>query len=192
MTPLAPTPPIPLSLADLCDAADVTPRTVRYYIQQGLLPAADGAGQSASYNPTHLTRLRIVKVLQGRHLPLAEIRARLEALTEEEARELLTPEESPSRLLPTSAGDYIRAVLGRPAAMVREPAMPLYSAMGAVAPPPEPPAMASASAVQRSTWEHYTLAKDIELHVRRPLDLQTNRRLERLIEAARAIFKETP
>ncbi|MSP55980.1 MAG: MerR family transcriptional regulator, partial [Myxococcales bacterium] len=96
-SPLSPTPaltlaPAPgpelatLTLTDLCDAVDVTPRTVRYYIQQGLLSPAAGAGLAACYNAAHLRRLRVVKALQARHLPLAEIRARLEHLTEADER----------------------------------------------------------------------------------------------------------
>jgi DNA-binding transcriptional MerR regulator len=34
-------------LAELCDLADVTPRTVRYYVQQGLLPSPGARGPGA-------------------------------------------------------------------------------------------------------------------------------------------------
>ena len=38
--------------------------------------------------------------------------------------------------------------------------------------------------------DRITLAPDVELHVRRPLASEQNRRVERLLEAARAIFQE--
>ncbi len=167
-----------LSLVDLCDAVDVTPRTVRYYIQQGLLPPADGAGQSASYNSGHLARLQLIKRLQATHLPLAEIRAQLDALPPGGESQLLS-QPSPA---PTSAADYIRAALASSSSSPR-PARP--------APSPEPPTPgASPGFGGRSTWDHHVLHRDIELHVRRPLDPQANRKLDRLLELARTLFKE--
>ncbi|MBL8128342.1 MAG: MerR family DNA-binding transcriptional regulator, partial [Chloroflexia bacterium] len=35
-----------MTLADLTEAADVSTRTVRYYIAEGLLPPPEGAGPS--------------------------------------------------------------------------------------------------------------------------------------------------
>ncbi|MSP56793.1 MAG: MerR family transcriptional regulator [Myxococcales bacterium] len=176
-----------LTLTDLCDAVDVTPRTVRYYIQQGLLAPAAGAGLAACYNAAHLRRLRVVKALQARHLPLAEIRARLEHLTEADERSLLGAAVPPP--VPSSAADYIRAVLAgapglagaRPPATFLPPAVAHSGAGGVLAAP---------VFGARSAWDRHTVSKDIEIHVRRPLDLQTNRRLEKLLEAARALFKE--
>ena len=97
------------SLADLCDLADVTPRTVRYYISQGLLRSPGTSGPGARYDDGHLARLRLVRRLQREHLPLAEIRARLAALTDEEAiAEAGGPVEPPV----DSALEYVRGVLG--------------------------------------------------------------------------------
>ena len=66
----------PYSLADLARLADVTPRTVRYYVAQGLLPSPDAAGPATRYGEGHLLRLRLIRHLQREHLPLAEIRTR--------------------------------------------------------------------------------------------------------------------
>lgn len=97
------------SLSELCKAADVTPRTVRYYIQQGLLPSPGTTGPGARYSEGHLNRLRLIKQLQRGHLPLAEIRSRLAALSDDDVRAALAQEpESPVG----TAIDYIRAVLG--------------------------------------------------------------------------------
>ena len=70
----------PHSLADLARLADVTPRTVRYYVAQGLLPSPDAAGPATRYGEGHLARLRLIRRLQRDHLPLSEIRGRLEQL----------------------------------------------------------------------------------------------------------------
>jgi DNA-binding transcriptional MerR regulator len=72
------------SLADLARLADVTPRTIRYYVAQGLLPSPDAAGPATRYSDGHLGRLRLIRRLQRDHLPLAEIREQLEQMSDEE------------------------------------------------------------------------------------------------------------
>ena len=42
----------------------------------------------------------------------------------------------------------------------------------------------------RSTWERHVLVPDVELHVRRPLDRQLNKRLEQLIRIARELLAD--
>ena len=74
----------PYSLSDLARLADVTPRTVRYYVAQGLLPSPEAAGPATRYGEGHLARLRLIRRLQRDHLPLAEIRARLERMGDDE------------------------------------------------------------------------------------------------------------
>jgi DNA-binding transcriptional MerR regulator len=100
------------SLADLARVTGVTPRTVRYYIAQGLLPGANETGPGASYDGRHLARLQLVRKLQRQHLPLAEIRSRLGSLSDAEVAGLSaapsTVEDDPAG----SALDYIRGVLG--------------------------------------------------------------------------------
>ncbi len=70
----------PYTLADLARLADVTPRTIRYYLHQGLLPSPEPAGPATRYGEGHLLRLRLIRRLQRDHLPLAEIRIRLEGM----------------------------------------------------------------------------------------------------------------
>jgi len=76
--------PLDYSLADLARLADVTPRTIRYYVAQGLLPSPDAAGPATRYSEGHLARLRLIRRLQRDHLPLAEIRERLEMMSDDE------------------------------------------------------------------------------------------------------------
>ncbi|MGH7565877.1 MAG: MerR family transcriptional regulator [Gemmatimonadota bacterium] len=67
-----------ITLTRLAQRAEVTPRTIRYYIQIGLLPAPGTAGPGAHYDESYVDRIRQIKRLQRAHLPLAEIRKRLE------------------------------------------------------------------------------------------------------------------
>ena len=51
-------------------------RTVRYYVQEGLLPAPLGVGRGSHYDRTHLDRLLEVKAEQEAGRSLDDIRAR--------------------------------------------------------------------------------------------------------------------
>ena len=63
------------SIQDLADLADVSRRTVRYYVQEGLIPAPLGVGRGPHYGQAHLDRLLQVKELQSSGRTLDEIRA---------------------------------------------------------------------------------------------------------------------
>jgi DNA-binding transcriptional MerR regulator len=238
-----------LSLTDLATDTGVTPRTVRYYIAQGLLPAPVGQGSAARYTDRHAARIRLIKRLQREHLPLAEIRTRLATLDDGQVRRALDDSDSSDQdaaglgrpaddvqaLLPgTRALQYIRRVLdegnargpGRTIRAMRiapAPAAPFAASRPAkpgIAPgsvfereipdafpmpdaparrsrdplgPPSPPASFPApgsTPAERSTWERIGLTPDIEVHVRRPLDRQANRQLDRLLAYARELLSE--
>lgn len=202
------------SLQDLAGLAGVTPRTIRYYIAQGLLPSPGKAGPGAAYTDGHFNRLRLIRRLQRDHLPLAAIRSRLAALDDATVAALV---EAPSSEPADSALDYIRSVLGND----RSPDWAPWNRAPDVTPPGSPPASpagppparsavalkvpayllaesseaytetpAPTPAPDRSQWDRILLAPDVELHVRRPLGRRQNKRVERLIEIARELLEE--
>jgi Ca-activated chloride channel family protein len=59
-------------------------RTVRYYVQRGLLPAAAFRGKDTAYGHEHLVRLRAIRRLQEAFFPLDAIAAELDARPLEE------------------------------------------------------------------------------------------------------------
>ena len=68
-------------LDELAAAAGVPVRTVRYYVQRGLLPPPVFRGRDTSYDEGHLARLSLIKRLQDeRFLPLDAIAAELVGL----------------------------------------------------------------------------------------------------------------
>jgi len=168
-------------LAGLCEAADVTVRTVRYYIQQGLLPGPSARGPNARYGTGHLDRLRLIRRLQAEDAPLAKIRLMLEELDDQAVRHMLAAGEPRSR---TSALDYIHALRGG-AMLLSEPAQ-AWSRPA----PHAPAAPDQRAATSRSQWERIVLLPDVELHVRRPLTRQHHRKVDKLIELARDLFDE--
>jgi len=61
------------SIAQLAELTNVSRRTVRYYIQRGLLSPPLGSGRGSHYNEAHLSRLIQIRDLQLKGIPLAEI-----------------------------------------------------------------------------------------------------------------------
>ena len=61
---------------ELADLGGVTRRTVRYYVQEGLIPPPLGVGRGRHYGKVHLERLLEVKAQQEAGLSLDDIRAR--------------------------------------------------------------------------------------------------------------------
>ena len=65
------------AIGDLADLGGVSRRTVRYYVQEQLLPAPFGVGRGDHYGQIHLDRLLQVKALQEAGRTLDEIRLAL-------------------------------------------------------------------------------------------------------------------
>jgi DNA-binding transcriptional MerR regulator len=64
------------NIDELAELGGVSRRTVRYYVQEGLLPAPLGVGRGRHYDQAHIDRLLEVKAQQEAGLSLEEIRAR--------------------------------------------------------------------------------------------------------------------
>ena len=62
------------SLEDLCKATGLPQRTVRYYIQTGLIERPEGAGRGAFYGQRHLDQLLLVVACQRKGMSLDAIR----------------------------------------------------------------------------------------------------------------------
>ena len=77
-----------LKLDELATRAGVSPRTVRYYIQRGLLPPAEFRGPDTAYDDRHLYALRAIKRLQEDYLPLDAIASALDGKSESELRRI--------------------------------------------------------------------------------------------------------
>jgi DNA-binding transcriptional MerR regulator len=69
--------PTRYAIGDLADLGGVSRRTVRYYVQEGLLPQPLGLGRGNHYGEEHLAQLLRVKALQEAGRTLDEIRREL-------------------------------------------------------------------------------------------------------------------
>ena len=76
-------------ISELAQKAGVTNRTVHYYVGRGLLPPPDGAGVGTTYREEHLSRLRLIKKLQEKYLPLEKIKEIISGMNVEEIEQAL-------------------------------------------------------------------------------------------------------
>lgn len=77
------------SLDELCTLTDLPRRTVRFYIQEGLVDRPEGAKRGAYYTRTHLEQLLTIRKWQRAGVSLERIR---ELLASPENGEALPPE----------------------------------------------------------------------------------------------------
>lgn len=68
---------------DLAALCEVSERTVRYYVAEGLLPPPAARGRGANFDDDHLTRLRLIRAMQQAGNDLDTIRDYLAELETE-------------------------------------------------------------------------------------------------------------
>ena len=192
----------PYRIAELARLAGVTPRTVRYYVAERLLPSPTGAGPNRLYDDEHLRLLRAIRRLKSHYLPLGEIRRRLAELAPDEITRLTAAGE-------TDSDDRVSAVglpptAGRPLAPVESSAIPhLARLMPLEMPIARPMARevaregpvggvgraspaAGAPLGSLSTWRRLLIASGVELHYDVPADPEREAALLDIARYARA------
>lgn len=146
-----------LTMAQLVEETGYPERTIRNYVQRGVIPPEDETVGPGGYGPLHVDLLLAITRLnqQGvrRH---DDLRARLQAMSREELARF------------ADTGDQ------RPAAHP-EPATPQRAVVAAPAPPPS---LEPQGAHAREAWERIVLAPGLELHVRRDAGPEARRMAE--------------
>lgn len=153
------------SIEQLADLVDVPVRTIRYYITEGLLPGPGSRGKAATYRADHLVRLRLIRLLTERRVPLHEIRQVLDNLTPAEVAEMLAREthqtqaEQQARMVPKA---FVTELLNRSrSAQNTTPRLPLrdHKRQGPLGESLLP------DDAQGSSRQHFSLAPGLELQV---------------------------
>lgn len=89
-------------LEELAREGGTSPRTVRYYVQRGLLPAPSFRGKDTGYAREHLVRLRAIKRLQEAYFPLDAIAGELASRSLADIERI-----ADGRLLPSSHDAHV-------------------------------------------------------------------------------------
>jgi DNA-binding transcriptional MerR regulator len=189
-----------IDLRELAARTGVSVRTIRFYQQQGLLPAPGQRGPGALYGPAEVDRLRLLRMLQRDHLPLAEIRKQLQAMSDSDVSWALSLGKTPVQR--SSAAEYARRVLEETTTPLADPpadqrsvaeepseVFDILPTNGRVTESEGPVPYGQMSfgfprRASRESWDRITLSDDIELHVRRPLSREQQRLLEQLLATA--------
>ncbi len=189
-----------MTIDELAERQGLPVRTVRFYIAQGLLPGPGSRGKSAAYGEEHHVRLRLIRRLSERHVPLSKIQELLQGLSLGEVKALLEAEEDRSIQLTEaerrkSPSDYVAALLddARHARQAPQQTPPRPSP----AAPSNPPFSASSSALRTpyepsrgkerregDPWFHWTLAPGVELHVSADARARDAELIKRLLQVA--------
>jgi len=197
-----------MTLAELTEAADVSTRTVRYYIAEGLLPPPEGSGPASVYTAGHLARLRLIQHLKAAYLPLKEIRRRLAGLSDAEVETALQEMD----VAPEVASSHADAAMApaRDYLAVLEQRAPYRSVASSRQAPMEPPPPVSFPSAPHpgapmeneiisdldlvphpevgSLWHRIPLGEDAELVISERAYHRHRERIEWLIRWARKVF----
>jgi DNA-binding transcriptional MerR regulator len=200
--------PSALSIEELAETANVPVRTIRYYIAEGLLPGPGSRGKLATYGEEHLARLRLIRRLVERRVPLAELRERVALLTLGEVVLLLREEDQLAeerQQVEQSASprEYVSGLLKRArAARDRDQTAASPYAPPARAPRPStgsgplapgakggrfPPALGPHAG---EAWQRWELVPGVELHVRTDAEWRYRELIRRLLAETQAFEKE--
>lgn len=188
------------SIEELADQVDLSVRTVRYYITEGLLPGPQGRGKATTYGEEHLLRLRLIRLLSLQHRPLAEIHQLLNRLSLDEIRTLLAEEEQRARALePEGQAQKPQAYIATLLKNAQATRLAATSQSAPAALPSAPPGLAGApgqhvrenghayrmtSVSSAASWRRLELAPGIELHIQEGAEDQQRALLERICKAA--------
>lgn len=202
------------SISELADQAQVSPRTIRYYTEIGLLPEPQPDGKYTVYNEDHLNRLKLIAHLKNSYLPLKEIRQYLAGKSEHDIElevnstrvykqdnaELFFSGGSEIREL-SSASEYLSSILtpskGEPNA-TPAPTELIQPKSLADRGTFNPRATHASTQVEPAAdkdgehWERYTLTEGVELSVRLPLEPKVRAEVETLLGLARKLFRGKP
>jgi len=191
-------------ISELAALSGVSTRTIRYYIQEGLLPQPEIRGKYAVFTDEYMHRLRLIKLMKDAYLPLNRIKELLDSLTESQFVPLLEafekdpisamgslqaprvfnqPSSSQADLNKTVENDalhYIHRLRGEKS--VTEKPAEYGSNASRQSPPRSPQVSPKVSPQATEEWRRIPLAAGLELHVRQPLTPCLQRLVDQLIE----------
>jgi DNA-binding transcriptional MerR regulator len=200
-----------LTLEDLAKQSGLPLRTLRFYIQEGILQGPDTHGKYARYSQQHLDRLKLIQRLKNLRLPIQEIRHLLNNMTPEEIsqirqfQDVLNPAFYPS--LPEDTNESIRPASGSSALDYihdlergREN-IKSYKRDASTGPKPLMPSGNDFSArikknqnrkevKDHETWKRVVIDEGIELNVREPMNSEEEEKVKKLIEMTQKLFGE--
>ena len=151
-----------------------------------------GRGSGARYSQHFRDRAMLAQRLRTENVTLGEIAKRLSGIPDEELEHFLASGVGAmQQKVRGSAADYAAAALSS-RGMFTSALQQRMAGHSATRSQQVPAATTSQRAGARVNWERITLSDGVEIHVRRPMNREENRLLERLLEEAERIFGLRP
>lgn len=195
-----------LLIHQLAARAGVSVRTIRYYIEEGLLPQPSYQGKYSYYTLNYLDRLELIRRLKDSYLPLREIREIMNSLNDGDVRKRLTELSLPGPKF--SAQQMPAQPSTKPAAKALQYIDRLmedqskYRMKGTVdqtqpsfttqkeAPPPSKISLPDFSSAlpEEESWQRISLAPGVELHLHKPIDSATQIQIQQIVDFAKRVF----
>ena len=151
-----------------------------------------GRGSGARYSQHFRDRAMLAQRLRTENVTLGEIAKRLSGIPDEELEQILASGVGAmQQKVRGSAADYAAAALSS-RGMFTSALQQRMAGHSATRSQQVPAATTSQRAGARVNWERITLSDGVEIHVRRPMNREENRLLERLLEEAERIFGLRP
>ena len=210
----------PLSLQELADQTGVEPRTIRSYVEKGVIPGPGSLGRGARYPRETLDRLKVLQLLRdaNRSLTLDQIRILLHGIGPSQLRAIAdgamrigavidTDAAGSSPLPRTAAMDYLQSL--REASSDSRSRDRLSAVlMCAKAPNPDDDRLPILEAAARAlaqlagtsssrgtrgeSWYRISLTPDIELSVRGEFGTEQLAQLHRIGDSLRTLLTKGP
>lgn len=188
------------TIQELAERCGVTPRTIRFYIEEGLLPPPLQEGRIGLYTDEHVERLELIRRLKEAFLPLREIHRLVNSLSSAEIRALLETlpraphaapsEEAESCAVGQSALDYIRSsqkgvsreedTTSSPQSYHEARTVLLRKARREQLAPDDE---------EFARWQRIIIVPGLEIHIRESNDYHFVSRVRQLVEFARRLFR---
>lgn len=200
-----------LTLQDLAGETGVEPRTIRSYVEKGVIPGPESLGRGAKYPRETLDRLKVLQLLRdaNRALTLDQIRVLLQGIGPSQMRAIAdgdlrigavidTDAINASQSPKTAALDYLRSIRGaaglkawktsfhKTAAREDDQLPVLENAARALAALVGLPA--SSRSARGENWYRISLTPDIELSVRGEFDTEQLAQLHRIGDSLRTLL----
>ena len=198
------------TLEDLAAISGLTLRTLRFYMQEGLLQGPDTHGKNARYSQQHVDQLDLIQHLKNLRLPLQEIRQLINSMTPEEVSKIRQYQDVlHSALQPpemkvnddgsfsgtdSSALDYIHTLeqdwsnlqeisnsSGNKQRIQSSPA-PSTSGVSNI--------LSDPTCSTQETWNKIIIDDGLELHIRQTKVLDEQAKIARLVAYARNLFMD--
>ena len=151
-----------------------------------------GRGSGARYSQHFIDRAKLTQKQRIENVTLGEIAKRLSGIPDEKLEHFLASGVGAmQQKVRGSAADYAAAALSS-RGMFTSAIQQHLAGHSATRSQQVPAATTSQRAGARVNWERITLSDGVEIHVRRPMNREENRLLERLIKEAERIFGLRP